>query len=199
MMCAFKSQISSVWWKCTSPCVIIMGTRCSHLHCARLQSSRLKSLRLWKEASGGGFILWPSLIRTHFLCDTFTTPTSNKCVSHCSQLLPSDLKTTSEQRSSDTTFSRPGMICLPQSFCSPCRAPTIQSYILISRCLLGPEAIVENSAQLFFFFFLFNGNQGWSMYNLYTCFEWFITYYFGMEPICFITCICLFIELLGRG
>lgn len=46
---------------------------------------------------------------------------------------------------------------------------------------------------------LLNGNQGWSMYNLYTCFEWFISNYFGMEPICFIKCICLFIELLGRG
>lgn len=43
---------------------------------------------------------------------------------------------------------------------------------------------------------LINGNQGWSMYNPYACCGWFIAYYFGMEPICFIKCFCLFIELL---
>lgn len=49
----FKGQITSLWWKCISPCVIIIGTHCSHLHCAWLQFSHFSASETEGMVMGG--------------------------------------------------------------------------------------------------------------------------------------------------
>ncbi len=51
----FKGQITSRWWKCISPCFIIIGTHCSHLHCAWLQFSHFSAWGSERMVLGGRY------------------------------------------------------------------------------------------------------------------------------------------------
>lgn len=71
----FKGDITSLWWKCVSPSVIIIGPHCSYLRCARLRLSRWSE---WLKGWFWGIDTMTFIAVTNFLIATFITWTSNK-------------------------------------------------------------------------------------------------------------------------
>ncbi len=172
----------------------------SPLRLASVQS--FECLRDWRDGSGG-FTLWPSQSEVISLLPL--SPLEHQII-HVSLYSASTqyLKGTSKvQHGSSTSLILCSTFlgqewfvylnCMHRVSVFPQGLKQSSPPYWLADAFWGPEQLFRIQPCLF------NGNQGWSMYNLYTCFEWFITNYFGMEPICFIKCICLFIELLGRG
>lgn len=156
----FKGEITSLWWKYISPCVIIIGPHCSYLHCAWLQFSHSSQrLKGWFQGIDSATFV----IVTNFLIATFIISTSHNAwliVLSSNSKVPAGQSLNSTHDSFMFLFNiflcREWFVyldCMHKVSVPPPRVQTIQSYILISRCLLGLWAIVKNSALPFFFFF----------------------------------------------